>query len=354
VVVVVAACAHPHPRPPQLCGAGFAELSTGPATRSVAVAPLLWSESIESVQLVGVGEPLVSTLRAQIATRAGMAVAEAPIRDDLKRLYATGVIADARVDLIDDREVVFAITPRALIRRVVVAGGDAELARRFRWLEGGPFEPSRIVRMTTALETHYTREGRLDAAVVASSKLAATGIDVCIAANLGPKITIASIAMPGSRDVPYATLLAAIHGAESKINHVGGTYDADALETDRRHLHAVYLDAGYADATTGPIKVERRGRKLAITIPITEGPRYTIGKITSLARSLDGLGVATGDIASRKQLWAASDRLQQRLDADWVSLDYKWDKVRHVVDVDFVIHWRWPWDALRAWRSSPR
>jgi outer membrane protein insertion porin family len=236
---------------------------------------------------------------------------------------------------------------------VTVVGGDAAAARRFRWLAGVQFEPERITRMTRAMETHFQHNGRLDVSVEAHAKPAAGGVDVCVATTLGPKVTIASLTFPGRAAVAEHELVAVLSGKDDQLNRIGGTYDAETLVKDAGELRGVYFDHGYADVSIGTPRVVRRGARLAVELPIVEGAQYRLGKITTSDRIYGPIGLSRGDIPSRK-IWDKVSALRDRLDAEDVEVEPTYQRDTHTIDLRLVIRWRWPWDALRSWRSSPR
>ena len=344
----VAACAHAPP--PATCGARWTALSTGSATRSDTELDRKPYLPIRSVSVKGVDEPLASTLLRRLETREGMWIGDAPLREDLKRLWTAGVLADARVELDDMTDVVFHVTPRAAIRRVVVEGGDAAMARRFHLLAGAQFEPSRITRMTAALELAYVRDGRVDASITAHHATVPGGVEVCVAANPGPRVTIGSLTFPGNLGVPEAKLVAAIKGEKGKVNHVGGTLDTDALVADRPLLESEYWQRGFAEAKIGHPQVVRRGNRLAVAIPIAEGAVFRLGKLVS---PVDITELAAGDVFNYLKIHEARDKLRERIGATDIVISTHADRIKNQINISFDIHWRWPWDVLRHWRLRP-
>ena len=271
---------------------------------------------IDHVYITGVDERLAKALRAELVTREGMLLDRAPLREDLRRLWKLGVIEDAIVT-IGEAEVTFELTPRRTITNVVRKGGDALAQSRFRRLEKAPFEPSRIVRMTEALQQSYVREGRLDAQVEARQRVHETGVDVCIATNPGPRITIAKLEFPGAKVMPAKALMKVLHG----------------------HL----------DVQIGKPKMHRRGKRLDVAIPITEGPSYRIGTITAPVP----VALHSGSVFRRSDVVKVLEEIR-KLSVDNVYPQTTLDRDARRVDITFEIEWRDPWDALRFWLASSR
>lgn len=344
LVGLVGACAQRPALP--TCGSGWAPLAEDRGDRIAWAAPDP-TTTIEDVAVTGVDPALRSTLAAVITTRRGQHVGDAPLGSDLRALWGLGVVADARVELAGS-VVTFAITPRLRIDRVVFAGA---LLPRFALLRGAPFEPARLRRIAEGAQRSYLREGHLDAQIRVEQARTSGGVALCIAARPGPRVTISTVRFPGRHRLPDAVLRAAIHGDEGGVNHVGGPYDADALAVDRAFLAAKYYDVGSLDVTIGAPRVVRHGPQLELAIPIAEGPVYRVRSVTSpvpLPR-----GVRRGDVFSRTKVKAMRDHLARSLRTA-VSTATHLDRDAHVVDLELVVDWRWPWDAWRPWLAHSR
>lgn len=349
---LASACATSGPsRSTARCGDGWTTLTGAALSRAGGAAPSIEARPdtrIEQVRLTGAPPGLADTLRTTIATRPGTELREAPLRDDLRRLWSLGVLADARVEL-DGAIVEFVVEPRAIIGRVVTRGGDADSLRRFRWLAGGQYEPARLIRMAAALEQAYRRDGRLDAAITigvhrANHARRPGEIDVCVATRPGPRVAIRRITFPGRRAIPAADLLGAIHGEQARVNRPGGAYDPDALTADKPFLGLLYWDRGFALASIGDPVVTRRGDQLDLAIPIEEGPLFVLGEITANAPLGAALGLVPGERFSRARIAAARAQLEQRTGAT-VEVSTRIDPERRRIDLAFAIAWRWPWHA---------
>ena len=335
--------------PRATCGEGWASLSREQVPpRAMDVVPRD-ATTIERVTITGVDERLAATLRVELATKPGTPLAEAPLAEDLRRLWKLGVIADASV-VVGAGEVTFALSPRPTITNVVRKGGDTLAQQRFRQLEATPFEPSRIHRMTEALQESYVREGRLDAHVEARQRAHSTGVDVCVAANPGPRITIAKLEFPGAKAVSKKTLLGALHGKDANVNRVGGAFDEAALEFDNLFLLNEYWERGHLDAKVGRPTVKRRGKRLHVAIPIDEGPRYRIGTIDAPV----AVPLRSGVVFQRSKVVEATEKIRTALAPYNVYPSTHIDQDTRRVDISFVLEWRFPWDALRFWLSRSR
>jgi outer membrane protein assembly factor BamA len=329
---LVAGCAASPSRPakPATCGAAFTSLSK--TTPGQATIDRDLSTIVTSVRIVGVDDELARTLRLELATKAGMTLGEAPLRDDVRRLWKSGVVADATVELEGEGDVRFVVAPRSMIGKVTVLGGDRFMARRFRLLEGVAYEPTRLSRMAAQAQLAYVREGRIDAQVEAVSHVKHGRVDVCVVANPGPKVTIGAIEFPGRTMVSHADLVKAIASGDG-YNRVGGMYDEIAFQTDVLRMTDVYWGRGYAKVHFGDPKVERRGDRMVITVPIREGEVFRIGTITNPFGI--AIPVAPGDLFSREKIANARDKIMAETKRKYVGVRTKIDEARRTVDLVF-------------------
>jgi len=336
VLAVLAGCAH---APPESCTLPLAPGGDAAASRPVERVGTIASIAIE-------GAPAIAPLlRGVIETHTGEALAEAPLAADLRRLWALGVLADVRVDARATAAgiaVVFAVTPEPPI--AAVHGADAPELRRLRYLAGAPFEPRRIARIAGEIEAAYVRDGHVDARVEVRRRRSHE-VELCVDAKPGPQVTIRSLTFPGSHAVPEVTLLGVLHG--KGVNHPGGTYDAGALERDNLWLLAEYFDRGMLEARVDPPRVTRRGDRLDIAIPVSEGPVFRIGALRGFVLPR---GVASGEVFARSKLVAGLNALDEQLDATVTPIT-KLDTDARRVDMTFTVEWRMPWSVLH-WLAS--
>jgi outer membrane protein insertion porin family len=336
VLAVVAGCAHaPAPRCElPLATGGDVRLGERPALDG----------PIASVSVAGAPavEPL---LRGVIETHTGQQLADAPLREDLRRLWALGALADARIDARATPAgiaVVFEVTPAPRI--AAVHGAGAPELRRLRYLAGAAYEPRRVQRVAGEIQAGLVRDGYLDARV-AVTRRRSHALELCVAVDRGARQTIGTLTFPGAHAVPAATLLAALHG--KGVNHPGGTYDPGALADDKIWLLNEYSERGMINASIGEPRVARHGDTLAIAIPITEGPVFHLGRLTGLAVPH---GLTMGSVIVRSKVADAIAELETRVDAEVTPIPSV-DLEHHVVDFFFQIEWRHPWSALRLLRS---
>lgn len=345
VVATWALAACTHRSPVATCGAGWVGLSERRGVTDALVEPRT-DTTIRSIAVRGVAPEVAATLRSAVQTRPGQRVSEAPLADDVRRLWALGVIADARVELAGDA-LEFVVTSRPRIGRVVTPRVDPVALRRFELLAGARFDPARLHRIANATERSYAREGYLDARVALAMARRADAVDVCIAATPGPRVTIAKLELAGRRQVPEAVLRAAIHGAAAGINVPGGVYDEEALVANTPALLDAYYERGMMLAAIGAPRVTRRGHTLHVTLPITEGPVFRFGALGVEGMPHVTLPFSRDEIITRSRIAQLRAALEE-LAGTTIDVRTSFDRDANRIDLTFIAQRRWPWDVFMS------
>ncbi|MEO6771883.1 MAG: POTRA domain-containing protein [Kofleriaceae bacterium] len=270
------------------------------------------------------------------ATHAGQRLREAPLADDLHRLWALGAFGDLRIEVsaeADGAHVRFVTTPRARVDHVE-AGPAPELAR-LRALVGGAFEPVRIQRVAAAIEAAYVGAGYPDARIEvleARARRPRGGVGLCIAASRGPHATIGAIHFPGAHAVGAAELLAALGPV-----HLGGTLSSDDLTYAARKVAQIYWNRGYANVRVDS-STARRGTSIEVQLAVTEGNVYHLGTVTLLdgTRTSVPPDLAAGELFSRDRIAAARDAIAKRVGAD-VQPETTFDLANRRIDLTFEV-----------------
>jgi outer membrane protein insertion porin family len=104
------------------------------------------------------------------------------------------------------------------------------------------------------------------------------GLGVAAGAQQQP-ITILSIVFEGNRDIASSQLKRAL-----RFLREGGTYHPEAFGYEMEQLKQFCVDQGYLEASLGEPKPEmapagERGAGIIIRIPVSEGPRFTLGEV---------------------------------------------------------------------------
>ena len=206
------------------------------------------------------------------------------------------------------------------------------------------YDPTRTKKAEVSMKGLLAEHGRQFATIrteIRQIPPAAVGITFVV--KEGPKVKVGKIKFEGNKNIKTRVLRAAMKnlrpvGIPHSIfleNIFARTYDATKLEEDTERVRAEYQNRGYFKANVGDPKTEIHdtghkgghipliqsgpGKAVDITIPIDEGDKYKLGKITfknnkaisntAALRSLFPL--KDGDIFSREKIAKGLENLRK-------------------------------------------
>lgn len=228
------------------------------------------------------------------------------------------------------------------IGAVVVSGASrAELAP-LAVLEGTLDDPARTERIARVALEGLRATGHAKATLVVTRRVGC-GVELHARVVRGPAFRIASIAFETDDEFPAAQRLAVLEDGLGTVNTVGGTYIAYRLQRALKQLKQRYADAGWVGAKVAAPRIAYAGEMIAVTIPITSGPRFTIGTIRAIgagkearATVLDALGLREGAYFDRGEVRAGIERAQRMLDRK-IQLRVQVAPDRTEIDVDAIV-----------------
>ena len=272
---------------------------------------------VESVQFRGNRRIPSTTLRVRIFTKPGDPFDETALRRDFMALYNTGLFEDV-VLKVDDGEkgkiVTFEVKEKPVIRSIEYKGNKSittsDILDKFKERKVGlavesRFEPTRIKRAEVTLKQLLAERGRQYAIVTVETKpIPPSSVALTFNIDEGPKVKIGSINFEGNKVIGRRTLVRSMkHSRPVGIpysiileNLFAKTYDKNKLDEDTEFVRGAYQNRGYFKALVNEPKVNsvevpgglhipvfksgKPSRKVDITIPVVEGDKYTLGKMT--------------------------------------------------------------------------
>jgi outer membrane protein assembly factor BamA len=299
---------------------------------------------LTSVTVASDSPGLNAMLATQLQTAPGQMLDDAPIKDDMRRLWKLDVLDDIEIELAG-AALTFVVTPHGRVGHVTGANGEA--LRRLALTSGAPFEPTRIARMADAARQVYVKDGHLDAAVDVYKHPAANGaMDLCVASVPGPRFTVGETRIVGATHVPVPELTKEMCEGNAK----GDVLDESVAECSVLRVSAAYWDHGFANVKVGEPRYVRHASTIDIEIPITdEGPQFHYGSIKFFngppARNI----LRTGAMFSRSSLQTAIQGIQYQTGARDVTPFTHVDIADKRIDLTFEYSWQWPTDMVIAY-----
>ncbi len=274
------------------------------------------------VERYGGGTVEAGSVLAFVSTKVGEELSRAGIARDVKNLQKSGRFSyvESRVEQAPGGyNLVFYVTPKPRLRKLEVEGAEALGNRKVReLLELGPGDiaddatlAAHAVKVYDKYNKKYYPEPRLSWTItpVADQDVA----DVLITVKEGPYATVKEINFLGNEHLNARTLRAAMKQQREWLFTFltgDGTFDPDAVATDREALRRAYLDEGYLDVEVSDITVRPVGKRgLGLEVQIKEGAPYRISgvgvagmtKFTE-AEVLKLVSVRPGDLAAMDKL----------------------------------------------------
>lgn len=167
---------------------------------------------------------------------------------------------------------------------IVVEGADRETLRRrglLPFLGEGGYDEALMVQSIQRIESYFQGLGHYDVRIESSQRQIGDGIELKLAAELGPVYALRKIDLSGNEEVSDSALREVMITSERSLLRPGsGRLVQEELDEDLENLRRYYALHGYTQPEIGPPLVERQENALRLTIPIREGPRQ---RVVSLA-----------------------------------------------------------------------
>ncbi|MGH9774807.1 MAG: outer membrane protein assembly factor BamA [Candidatus Acidiferrales bacterium] len=271
-------------------------------------------------------------LLAQLFEREGDPYNEDSAKRDFQALWNSQYFEDIRLEVEDDPKVpdgkilIFYVSERPIIRRIEYKGNksvsESDILDRFKEAKvglsvEGRFDPTRVKHAQVVIKDLLGEHGHQFARVDAKyERIAATNaVKLTFVIDEGPKVKVGRIIIQGNHVFSSRRIIRAMRHSRPVGVPLGplGSFDLWSKTYDRRKLdedlevgiRGLYQDHGYFKVVVrdpilktvdvnrsgipGPLPIpvvgKVHGKQTNIVIPIEEGDRYRMGKIT--VRSLD-------------------------------------------------------------------
>jgi outer membrane protein insertion porin family len=314
------------------------------------------NDVISEIDVTGNRRIPKETILARIFTKPGDIYDAAALERDFNSLWNTGYFEDIkflREQTPKGWRIIVQVKEKPTIREINYLGlssvSNSDVLDRFKQDKVGlvvesQYDPTRIKKAEVSIKQLLSEHGRQFATIrteVRPIPPAAVGITFVV--KEGPKVKVGRIKFEGNKEIKSRTLKAAMKNlGPIGIPHsiflqsiFARTYDATKLEEDTERVRAEYQNRGYFKANIGDPKTQIRdtghkgphipllqsgpGKAVDITMPIEEGDKYRLGKITfknnkaiPSSAALRGLfPIKDGDIFSREKIAKGLENLRK-------------------------------------------
>jgi outer membrane protein insertion porin family len=266
-------------------------------------APRQQSPIVRQIEIQYAGPATLSRQRilSNMKTTVGQPYSEQTVEDDVRSLYATGLVTNVRIygePLPDGVKVIVVVQTRVTLSEIVIQGNQAIKAKRLRRelniKTGSPLDEQALEQARQKLVELYQKRGYPDTDVqykVDVNEDRGTA-RVTFAVSEGQKSVVKRIRFVGNGALTAKRLRKEMKTKENNILGFvtgAGRLNNQQLDGDVQKLKELYQDNGYADAQITDVKIDRLDKKnVVVTIYITEGQQYHVGTL-----SVEGLHIVT-------------------------------------------------------------
>ena len=251
---------------------------------------LLGRQKVVDVVIQGNQRIDVEAIKAHVSTRAGEFLRPDTLSKDLRSLYDMGYFYDVRIETEDvpgGVKVIFGVEERPAIKEIRISGNSNIDTPQLSDAVGiKPYSILNFRKLREAvahLKDLYRQKGYYNAEVSYKTEEAPERQAVLVFNIVeGEKVMIEKIDFTGNEAVGDGKLRGLMATKEKGILSWftgSGILKEDVLETDLSKVAAFYYNRGYIKAQVGKPDIKREGRWMTITIPVSEGPQYRLGKV---------------------------------------------------------------------------
>ena len=270
---------------------------TGSVTVQLATIAAAQAAVVSSVDVRGNQRVDAETIRSYVPIRPGRNFSNADIDEGVKRLFATGLFSDVRINQ-RGSSLVIEVDEYSIVNQVIFQGNkkvkDADLARAVQLKPRSTFSNVTLEADTEAVRAAYSRLGRDDATVTTQIiDLGENRVNVVFNIVEGDRTKIATINFVGNEAYGDRRLSDVVSTKRSNMLSFlfrDDIYDEQRLRADEEALRRFYYNRGYADfrVISSTAELDEANNEYTITITLEEGERYTFGDV-SIESTIEGV-----------------------------------------------------------------
>lgn len=251
---------------------------------------------------------------AVLRLRAGGTCTDGAVARDAKALWDQGyyddIVIEAEPAGAERIDLIVRVTERPAIAEIIFEGNSniesSDLEEVVRLTEGGILSVPTVREQVTRIRDKYAEEGFFLSRVSYRLRRKENNqVDVVFRIDEGQRVNVRSVRFSGNRNIPASELSGIMRtrqtGFFSFLSN-DDRFNREYFDEDITRLQAYYLDKGYLTMRVGSpvIALTPDRRYIDITIPIQEGPRFRIGRLS--VREVDEEGRNIEPLGGRRAL----------------------------------------------------
>ena len=251
----------------------------------IVLSTLSWAAENDAPKIIGLkieGNKRLSKafILSHISSKIGRRFSPNILNDDIKRLYKTGNFQDVRVDFSTKEEgieITITVVEKPILVDIIIEGNRVFSKKYINEIIGEGELKKKIDEFASLYKQkgYYLAEVKEEVDIDAETNQAT----VYILIDEGNKIRIRRIFVEGNKEFSDKRILKLLK-TKKKWWFNSGFFKEDVFKKDLERVKKFYQDAGYSDVKIVPdISYDERMRNMFITLNITEGNKYNVGKI---------------------------------------------------------------------------
>jgi outer membrane protein insertion porin family len=255
--------------------------------------PRLIGRPIDRIQFRGNRKVEDDAIRVNLASKVGATIDATKIREDVRAMWKMGFFSDVTVEAEigpgGGAIITFAVKEKPSVRKVLIDGSkDLGLDKINEVVDlerDAILDIAKVKQNREKIADLYVQKGYYLAAVDFEVKpVNEAEVDVWFTIDERSKVEIRDVQFIGNKAISDDTLreiIATRKGGALSFLSDSGTFSEEAFERDLVMISAYYWDHGYAAVKLGTpqLRLSRDKRYMYLSIPIDEGPVFTIGEI---------------------------------------------------------------------------
>lgn len=231
-----------------------------------------------------------STIESYLKLKPGESYNSLKEDEAIKRLYATSLFSNIKMDMSSDGNLIVSVTETPFISSVVFRGNSKikanMLSKEIYTMAGESLSQAKIELDVKKISEIYKRSGRFATIVTPKIEdLENNRVKVIFDIAEGPKTGIKYIYFSGNENYSDSELKSVVLTKESRwfrFLDSNDTYEPDRIEYDKELLKEFYQSVGFADFRVISVSAELNNTKeyFVLTYSLEEGEKYNFGNVT--------------------------------------------------------------------------
>jgi outer membrane protein insertion porin family len=278
---------------PEPAEAGEGELPARASGPSVAVPRTVCEgRRIRAIEVSGNGRVSGDDVRASLKLKAGMSCTDGAVARDARALWDLGYFDDlifsARVEG-NELTLLVVVKERPAIGKITFEGDDEideeDIDEKVTLEIGQVLSESDVRAQIPKIRDVYAEEGYFLAKVEYKLKpLPNNQVEVRFDIVEGPEVSVRRVHFVGNDHLSDDDLLGFMRTHPTSVISLvtsNDTFKRDFFDEDVMRIQALYYDRGYLNVQVAPPRIELTPdrQQIDITVPVSEGPRFKIGRL---------------------------------------------------------------------------